>query len=571
MKKNKYYISAFAIMLILCACSKDDPESKHTMSVSLDGNAVSSIAVDATGTMKTFQIKANGAWSIVLHGSGTRWLQISPSSGNGDASATIFIDKNTTVSNRNIEISFMMGMDEVVMIPVAQTGYGANIVVTPASAQIDGNGGRAEFSVATNGDDWEYSNPASDWLIQAEKSPTGLKFLANANKSSLRTATITLKLTNYPQCTAQIVVSQDKAVLPQFITLGKPAEEEINLGESENINFDWTSTNIESNFIFLISASEDMNNPLLSIETAGNSQTVASILLDKELFKAGINSNAGKSLYWTVKPKNTEISLTQPTEVRNLKLKRPEVKTDAFNGNLFDAVFNPDLSATDASANNYTIAHRDIDHTTTVSYNKTYKRYEAVFNPKAGNANNTTSANGDFYYFDYISNQAFKDNLADGHSFECLIKFDVDYTAAAVSNETKWFSTMGSGGTGYLIRNSSAGNFISFLSHDGGYKFADTQVKPDGKSYYHVVGVFDATNKKVRTYLNGQLVKETDAPGAFRHSNSMFITLGADPGGASVSALTGEGCFKGRLVIARMFNNPLTDSEVTSLWNQIKP
>jgi hypothetical protein len=116
---------------------------------------------------------------------------------------------------------------------------------------------------------------------------------------------------------------------------------------------------------------------------------------------------------------------------------------------------------------------------------------------------------GSYYKVDYNSNTAFQEKLADGHTFECLVKFDHNYTTAAASYETKFFSTHGSGGTGFLITNDGRGNGITFLpnvSETGGsntWIWANSEIKPDGQKYYHLVGVWNQTEETA--YIYGHL------------------------------------------------------------------
>ncbi|MDR3260448.1 MAG: LamG domain-containing protein, partial [Tannerella sp.] len=182
---------------------------------------------------------------------------------------------------------------------------------------------------------------------------------------------------------------------------------------------------------------------------------------------------------------------------------------------------------------------------------------------------------GDYYRFDYNTTiatvQPFIDKLADGHSFECLVKFDFNYTASAPTYETKFFSTQGSGGTGFLVTNASqatGGNALAFIPNVGGWKWANSQLKPDGATYYHLVGVWDKTAGKAYIYIDGVLKGTADAAGTYTPAaaTSRWICIGGDAGG-----MNAEGCFKGNLVIARVYDRALTATEVTALWNQAKP
>jgi len=558
------------------ACSKDAEETAGSLSVSSGGSAVTSIAVNADGATQTIDVKADGEWSIVLIGSDTDWILVGLPSGKNNASVPLIFEKNTSVINRVAQISFVSGDRELAYISVAQTGYGPNLAVTPDKAALTEDGGKATFQIASNNDAWEYTLVGDNWLVQSELSPSTLQFYAPKNLGKEKAATVTFKLTNYPQITKTVTITQEaQTVVPTFITLNAPSTAEIDLGDAEDLNFAWTGTNITGAYVFEISAAADMSSPVQSIETSDETLSFPTIDFDLSLLNAGVASGSGATLYWSVKPKDaTANELTQELEVRQLRLKRPAVKSDDTPADLFDAVFSPDLSATDVSGNNYNIVHVDYDHTATVRYNKTYQRYMAVFDPKKGNGTSTGTADGDYYKFDYgisTSIQTFMDKLADGHTFECLAKFDFDYTASSPTYETKFFSTMGSGGTGFLVTNSSqatGANALAFIPHTGGYRWANTKIKPDGKTYYHLVGVYDKTAAKAYIYLDGALLGEADAAGNYVHPSAFarWICIGGDPG-----SNIAEGTFKGNIVIARIYDKALTATEVTALWNKVKP
>ncbi|MDR1517273.1 MAG: hypothetical protein LBS52_04115 [Dysgonamonadaceae bacterium] len=566
----KYKISFLSLVAALTffACDSDDNAGNNE--ITLDTNYIVS---DVSGTSKSIAVTANCDWTAVTL---SDWLTISPDAGSKNTSLSVTISKNEGEKLRRATIDIIADGETLATVLVEQNGYAPSLLISGGTTEFDYKGGTVSLTIASNGDEWEYTNPAASWLTETDKTATSLSFSVPFNEGNERIAPLVFKLVNYPSITWEIaIVQKANTTVPTFVLPETPSTSEINLGNIEDQSFTWTAENISDGFSFIISSTQDMKTPVYSLETTNLQTSVPSIALDLALFRAGIASGASESLYWTVKPVNAEVELTKPVETRELKLKRPELATDATHGDMLDAVFAPDTTATDVSGFGHTIQRLFNDKIVKVVYNKTYRRYEAVFNPKGGqNANNA-----DCFKIDYQTDQNFKDKLADGHSFECLIKFDHNFIANPVNYETKFFSTQESGGTGFMISNngtSSRVNEITFLpnisptpSTTSVWRWGASTVKPDGETYYHVVGVWNKTTQKVQVYIDGtpKIAGGLDAPGDYRPSSatSNWVGIGGDPGGANFT-----NCFIGRIVIARIYDRPLTDTEVTALWNQLK-
>jgi hypothetical protein len=245
---------------------------------------------------------------------------------------------------------------------------------------------------------------------------------------------------------------------------------------------------------------------------------------------------------------------------------------------MLDVLFNTDGTADDVSQMAHTVVWRNFDFPLSVAYDAAYGRNVAIFNPQS-NGTNVGANHGSYYNVDYAANDDFQSKLADGHSFECVVKFDVDYTATVRNYETKFFSSQGAGGTGFMVANQSQGtgvNGITFLPNiattDGGgsrWIWTNSQIKPDGQSYYHLVGVWNKTEGKAYIYVNGEKKSEVEAAGFYRPTQSppRSLGIGGDPG--DNYAL--EGGLQGKIVIARIYDNPLTEADAQALYNEINP
>ncbi len=220
---------------------------------------------------------------------------------------------------------------------------------------------------------------------------------------------------------------------------------------------------------------------------------------------------------------------------------------------IMDVVFNEDGTATDASKTGATV--RTIEGSTLVTYYSGYsKSYVARFNNKIGE--NTSEG---YYRAQYASKTAFKNALKDGHSLEVMFMVDDELPG---NKEIKMFSSHQSGGTGFLITKAEKNQEITFLPHVGGnYRWAQSGITPQRGRYYHVVGVWDKEAGKARIYVDGELKNEVDAAGDFKMVGDSYqwFGVGADSGDK------GDNAWRGDVVIARVYDEALTDEQVAQL------
>ncbi|MCR4921639.1 MAG: chitobiase/beta-hexosaminidase C-terminal domain-containing protein [Bacteroidaceae bacterium] len=231
---------------------------------------------------------------------------------------------------------------------------------------------------------------------------------------------------------------------------------------------------------------------------------------------------------------------------------------------LLDVQFNSDGTAVDVSAMKNTVEH--VGETSSVAYHPAFGHYVATFN----NPWSTTCTS--WYKVDFESNEAFRNALADGHSLEMLVKGHYDGTIA--NAEAKPFSAMQGGGTGFLIcKTNSSGrqNEWTFLpnvttSGSSTWRWTNSGVVPESDVYYHVIGVWNKEEQKAYIYVDGELKNTVDAPGEFRFANSgcNWFCVGGD----ADSSGGGQG-WNGDVVLARVYDKPLSTNEVGALWDAV--
>ena len=239
------------------------------------------------------------------------------------------------------------------------------------------------------------------------------------------------------------------------------------------------------------------------------------------------------------------------------------VKPEAPVADMLDIVFHADGTAEDVSPmkNNVEL----VGTTSYTRFSKAYNRYVAVFN-------NVWSQDVSGYYkVDFETNQAFRDKLADGHSIEIVVM--PNYSGTLPNRECKPFSAMQAGGTGFLVTTTSGsrGNEFCFLPNvsttgKSSWKWTTSGITPQPKVYYHIVGVWNKEEGKAYIYINGELKNTIAAQGNlnFATAGNNWFAVGGD---SSPSGATNG--WKGNIVVARVYDAPLTQDQVTALWDNV--
>lgn len=250
---------------------------------------------------------------------------------------------------------------------------------------------------------------------------------------------------------------------------------------------------------------------------------------------------------------------TKTSEVDSIVFAEPLPTAD-----MLDVVFHEDGTAEDISPMKNEV--KLVGNTSYTRFSKAYNRYMATFtNPWAGTASG-------YYRIDFEQNQEFRNKLADGHTLEVL--FMPDYSGTIPNQECKPFSAMQAGGTGFLVTTTSGSrkNEICFLPNTSTngkstWRWTTSGIVPQPKQYYHVVGVWNKEEQKAYVYVNGELKNTISAPGEFRFasSGSNWFCVGGDPDGAS-NASNG---WLGNIVLARIYDAPLTQKDVSLLWESV--
>ena len=229
---------------------------------------------------------------------------------------------------------------------------------------------------------------------------------------------------------------------------------------------------------------------------------------------------------------------------------------------ILDVVFKTDGTAEDISPMKNVITTNNSGALSTY-YSNTYKRFVAKF------GNTWAGATSGFYRNDYANNEAFKEALKDGHTLEAVVM--ADFEPPISNGEAKFFSSHETGGTGLMVCKTDRGlngkNELSFLPHVGGdWKFVTSGIAPQPQIYYHIIGTWNKEEGKARIYINGELKNTIEAVGEFKFpkDNSNWFAIGCDAGPTAQLGWSGD------VVLARIYDNPLTPHDVAVLWDEVK-
>jgi len=233
---------------------------------------------------------------------------------------------------------------------------------------------------------------------------------------------------------------------------------------------------------------------------------------------------------------------------------------------LLDIVFKEDGTAEDVSPLKHTVITKDGTGLLTY-YNDIHKRYVANFRHSLGDA--VTSG---YYRVNYKANSDFINRIADGCTFESIIMLgDTD----PANKEVKWFSSMQSGGIGFILpihNNSNPGTkcmtFLPNISTTGAsnWRWTYSNVQPEVGRYYHVVGVWNKEEGKSYIYINGVLSGQTSAPGNYVpvYTGAESFVIGGD---AETNQTTCASAWNGDIVTARIYDMPMNAAQVAKLWD----
>ncbi|MDR2472962.1 MAG: hypothetical protein LBD53_05260 [Tannerella sp.] len=203
MKKFLIIALTAGLASLLASCGEDD---KKNPEVSLDTYI---IVADVQGATKTITVKSESSWLAAANES---WVKTDISEGT-NGSITITVEPNTLQQDRKSQLSFYVGEIVCANVIILQNAYKPSLSIAYDNVQIGENGGTVSFQIASNGEAWDYTNSGDAWLTETEKTATSLTLTAPANTGAGRLTFIRFKLTDYPDKTWDVTITQDATIV----------------------------------------------------------------------------------------------------------------------------------------------------------------------------------------------------------------------------------------------------------------------------------------------------------------------------------------------------------------------
>ena len=257
-----------------------------------------------------------------------------------------------------------------------------------------------------------------------------------------------------------------------------------------------------------------------------------------------------------------DIVITRGTE--SLNIGEIDLVVDSLpRADMLDVVFNADCSAVDVSAK-----MMYVEHSASANLSTYYENYQGCYMARFAHDLYSDVASG-FYKINFQNNASFREELADGHTMETIIRINTPHSG---DDEAKWFSCHDTGGTGFLLTRSDKGSGITFLPRVGsGYVWATSSVNPKVGQYYHIVGVWNKSLGYATVYVDGVRYDTVTTSGNFvqpKNDAAYWFAIGGDS--CKNVPSSPQNCWNGDVAMARIYDAPLTDAQVAALWNAAK-
>lgn len=233
---------------------------------------------------------------------------------------------------------------------------------------------------------------------------------------------------------------------------------------------------------------------------------------------------------------------------------------------LLDVVFNESGMASDVSPMNMTVMNDRRDADTQVKFVERYNRYAASF---TNGQIARTNLDAGYWYVPYTVGSEFANKLADGYSYEllfCTYYDPLTYTDGL--KQVKPFASTQAGGIGVCLQANTG--LIQLETHVGGsWKSPKSTIVPKPQQYYHVVCTWSKAENVAAIYVDGRLEASMNTSGELKFPDTnvdkRWFGIGADPNHLD----KGEASFYGEVVIARLYDAPMSAEAAAALYHAL--
>lgn len=496
-----------------------------------DEMGLATVTLSNRAETKAVSFTADGDWYIRVPEE-CDWITVSPMQGTGDATVNITTTHYEEEVPRNATLAFVVdNLEQKSLLKVVQLQK-FYLEPTILSDVLPKTGGEAVISVSTNGTfTCEVDAAGASWIsvVSQDTDEVVINAKAIAGNAVKNTAVLTFTCVEDPALKATLNLSQKNLQVTidakEILADGYAAEGELAV-TTLNVN----SWKVESDVEWI------------KVEKVG----------DKIKFAVDANvASTDRSGYISAICADS----AEDADVKSVV----EVKQYAV-ADLVDFKFNEDGTAYDVSPRKNNI--RSFTTGATMNY---YEEY-AAWGPSVSRAiNKSLNLNENAVWLCEYTD--FESKIDDGYTIEAVFSIPTEHTNA----ETKAFGATKSGGFAIMLGNTDAktntdgqkvqrDGSIEFIQHgDGNWNFGVTGVRAVPGQLYHVYGVWDC--ETIKCYVDGEL-KCTFGVKTLKHATQTphHVAVTGNYNGES----TFNGSWNGTVVVARMYDKPLTAEQIAA-------
>jgi hypothetical protein len=526
--KIRFFKLALAAVLLggMISCVQEEPTrvpAKMDLE-NVDELGKAALTFSNRAETKTVNFTADGDWYIRIP-KDCDWLTVSPKEGSaGDVAVNISTKLYEAETARTATLAFVVdGLEQKATLDVTQLQK-FFLEVTVDNPVLGKTGGEFTFPVATNGT-YDVNikigeGSEANWLTLVESDAKAITFNAAAIQGKRNDAVVTLTCKEDPTTVHEFALSQKN------LQLSFDYAEAYAKGEVTTVEIPVTVINIEN---WTVASSADW-----CTATAAEGKVVLTM-----------NKNSND----VVRSTTLNISTPEDEEMKG-SIVFTQYPSDVITPDLCNIVYDQNGVPTDISPKNSPVKYYPGNQTESINYYEQYKRYAPSFNATPG-ANLSASAMYG-YYVDYTDWQT---AFNDGYTIEAVFSIPKAHNNA----ESKAFGGTGSGGFAIMLGNTGRGGSIEFIQHNGSaWCFGSTGIIPEPERFYHVIGVYDPSAKKIHTYVDGELIVSVACTG-IKHMKTAAKKLCV---GANYTDAAGNGSWSGAVVVSRAYDAVMTADQV---------
>ncbi|WP_445734097.1 BACON domain-containing protein [Mariniflexile sp.] len=251
--KVSYILAILLITVSFISCDNDDDAQLKAPYFSIEENPTG-LSAGVAGVTKSYVVRSNRPWKLVDQGN-SEWVKVFPEEGNDDGIFKVTIKDNITFDSRIANYAFFVdGKEQPILFRVEQEANVPFIKINNATNGISVPSAKTSFNVSiTSNVIWTYTIENGDWLTQESLSENSITLNAAKNIGELRTATLNIKSSQYPNLDKQIIINQSSGniILEEnfdWLSYGSEifyntsGETRMDSWTADELNRGWTST-----------------------------------------------------------------------------------------------------------------------------------------------------------------------------------------------------------------------------------------------------------------------------------------------------------------------------------------